>query len=643
MHILVETMQGLERARQAGRGKSDAWSTSSALVVETLGRDGFAVGWLDDFLPPGVPDAIGFAAFDAVAALGPLLEDAGRKEGLPETAAHYAAMPLQRLLCSLMYKQAVLAAWLAKTDGPRLVVGNPSLTPPAGSSLGVDRFDTLFAVFAAREPGLEVLPEPAADHSALYDEIDRMPLADRLLSLSDISLPQIVYRVLRYLGRGRTLRLGGKGPVVRVLKDNELIRETLPRLLFSGSCVRIEAPLPSQEPEESPLPGLPGEDDFVRILEQTAASHGLDQNFGLTASIVAARLANASRYWRPFFWAAEKRVAAWGRSDGQVLVSSVLSGNASVALASAARQAGIPVVVAEHGVSAGMSYLHRPMRPFSEVSLCDAYLACSPNTVRFNDEEKQLKGKSVVVGLSDQVRRIPLKLLQRMVARRRLRAKRDDRVVIYLTNACQNNIRFLPHSPEDRDVYAVERAMVLEVMPFVRGMPVVKFYNTRRHPDMHPLIGPFKAGPPVVTRQAGDFRFLRAGVDVIVMQSSFSTLGWALGTGRPLFYLEQPELELLPGVRGPFSESVFLFSTREPDWGKRLLESLNRPDMEINADWALKAKARQAFLQECVFGPENPGRNAAQAIIGAARSQAGESVAHDRVGGRTGDDPGVVR
>ncbi|MDY7001741.1 MAG: hypothetical protein SVS15_08170, partial [Thermodesulfobacteriota bacterium] len=614
MHVLIESMSGFKAALQAGRGRDDSWSTTSALVAETLGREGFSVGWLDDFLAPGVPDAVGFAALDAVAALGPLFEDAGRRQGLPE-AIHYAAMPLQRTLSSLMYKQAVLAAWRAKTDGQRLVVGNPVLTPPRGGSLGVDRFDTLLAVFAAKEPDLEVLAEPASDHSALYDEIDRMPLADRLLSLSDISLSQLVYRALRYLGRGKTLRLGSKGPVVRVFKENELVREVLPRLLFNGAGVRIEPPLSGQKPEDSPLPGLPGEDDVAKAVAQAAHARGLDQDFGLAAGVAAERLAHASRYWRPYFGAAQKRVESWGGAEGQVLVLSVVSGNVSVALASAARQAGIPVFVVEHGASAGLSRFHEPLRPFSEVSRADVFLACSPNAVRFNDEDETLRGKSVAVGLARQIRRAPGPLW-RAAHRKRLAAGGSGRVVMYLTRACQNNLRFLPFSPEDRDVHAVERVMVLEVMPFVRGVPVIKFYNTRRHPDGHPFTGPFKAGPPVVTRQAGDFRFLRAGVDAIVMQSPMSTLGWALGTDRPLFYLEQPELEILPRVRGLFSESVFLFSTREPDWGKRLLESLNRPDGEISADWDSRAKARKEFSRECVFGPENPGRNAAQAILG---------------------------
>lgn len=66
-------------------------------------------------------------------------------------------------------------------------------------------------------------------------------------------------------------------------------------------------------------------------------------------------------------------------------------------------------------------------------------------------------------------------------------------------------------------------------------------------------------------------------------------------------------------------ESLFFFDLAGKDWPERLVESLNRSDSQIAADWAAMAPARARFLDEYVFGPENAGRNGAEAVIAAAR------------------------
>ncbi|MBW1716857.1 MAG: hypothetical protein JRJ77_13700 [Deltaproteobacteria bacterium] len=618
MHILIESLSGFNRAKEAGFGRASSWYTSSPMVIEMLSAKGYPVYWLETFLEKGLPDRIGYAAFDAVHALKPHLERIGKENDLPGLI-HFVASPLQRVFCSLVYKQAVLQAWLHQTKGRHIVVGDPTLSPSVNGNIALDRFDTLFALLAAQmvKPNVELLEMKLGERGHLYREIDRMIFMDRIFSIADFSLSQLAYRMVKYLAGKRGIGTRKGRILVRVIKDNELIREMVPYIMLKGGGIKFEKPVRIQSPEERPLDGFDREPIVEDALQRAMEKAQVSGDFKAVGSMAADRLRWVSRYWRPFFQAAEKRVTEWLAEDRpQIILSNTISGPGQVGLALAARSAGIPVCVVEHGVSAGLSYFHKPLRPFSEASICDLYLACSANTVEFNDGEPVLKGKSVAVGLARQVRKVPLRVPQRFVVRRKLRVRgKDQRVVIYLTRACQNNMRFLPHSPEDRDVHRIEKIMVDEVMPRVRGVPVIKFYNTRRHWDEHPLVGLFRASEPVRTIKTGDFRFLRAGIDIIILQSPLSTLGWALGTGRPIFYLEQPELKLLPHAKRALSSSLFMFSTEMKDWPERLLSALNRPDEDILREWKNKEKARNFFLRQFVFGPPEAGRRATEVIM----------------------------
>jgi hypothetical protein len=634
-HLLVESVSAFREALHEFPQKEVTWYTSTPMVVETLSSEGHDVRWLEDFLAEGVPDRIGYTAFDVVHAMVHYVDELGRKKGIPD-AHRFAALPLQRLIACLLYKQSVLNAWIRVTGPSRIVVGDPLLSPPAGGNPGIDRFDTLFAVLASRghSDAVRILEVEQGKRVGLYKDIDRMPPMDRLLSSVDLSPHQLLYRFLRY-GAGTKGIPGKRGtPRVRILRDNELIRESLPHLLRQSAAVCFEKPLQTRR-DDAPLfdPELDGVLDGA--VRHACEGRGLDlEEFSSIVPIVADRLRSVSRFWRPCYHAARRRVSRWEtEKNPQILISNTLAGPGNVALSLAAQERGIPVCIVEHGVSAGISHFHEPLRPFSEVSHCDLYLASSRNAVDFNDREPRIRGKSVAVGLASQVRRPRMRWVQRIIARKRLGAGRRERVVMFLTRACQNNIRLIPHSPEDRDVHGLERVMARKVMPRVRGIPVIKYYNTRRHWDPHPFVGPFRAPAPVRTVQVGDFRFLRAGVDVMILQTPLSTLGWAFGTGKPVFYVEQPELRLLPHVREAMAEAVFLFSTEDVAWEEALLDAINRPDEEIAGAWHRKEEARARFLKQFVFGP--PGAASKLAEIIQSRAVRSHSRRHENRGNRS--------
>ena len=632
MDILVESLAGIPIAKKIDAESSIRWHSQSPMVIEKLRAVGSHVRWLDDQLPAGMADRIGFAAFETVRLLAPQLECAALQAGI-SGVMHFAAMPLQRLIAVLAYKELVLDSWLRNTEGPHRVVGDPSLSPPRNGNMSVDRFDTLYAVLAALR-GMAVLNVPVmVDRAFLLQEIDKITLRDRLLSVLDNRPAQLMHRLLNYLGRGRVLGERSSS-LVRVLRENELIREMLPGILFRGGGICYERHLvPAGGIDKSAISGLPDDAAVSAAWAKACDVHGVEgNNLSCMPRIVAKRLAESSCFWLPAVAAARQRVLGWMAHKGpQVLLSNTVGDPLSVSLVFEAKLAGIPLVVAEHGVSAGLSCYHEPARDYSEVALSDVYLTTNANATAFFDEEASLKGKSVTVGLPRQTRSIPLRPLQRLVTRRSLKARMGERVVMYLTSSIQNNSRFLPYSPEDRDVYALERTMAFDVMPEVRGVPAIKFYNTRRGLDANPLTTEFCPPGHVRLLQAGDYRFLRAGVDVVILQSPMSTMGWAFGAGVPVYYLEMAGRRLRDDVREHLQDAIFLFDVSTPGWEKELLRSLNRPDVELMSDWCSKHQARKRFLEHYVFGPKRAGWHASGAVLSLCVGKGSENISPRKI------------
>ena len=245
-----------------------------------------------------------------------------------------------------------------------------------------------------------------------------------------------------------------------------------------------------------------------------------------------------------------------------------------------------------------------------------AYLVCADKAARFFEGVGDYSDVSYpVIGLPKMTRQVPLRALQRFIVRRQLRARSGDRVVMYVTSAGQNNMIQQPFMAIDSQVHQRIRTVTHQVLPKVQGIPVVKFYSTARFIDPDPFLDYLKPPPPVVSLKAGDFRFLRAGADLLVLEAAFSTLGWALGSDVPVVFLYDPGLPILPDAREALFKAVSVVSMEDSNWSDTLLDRLNRSRREIRDEWAATAAARKAFVDDYVFGPENPGRRGADAVI----------------------------
>ena len=620
--ILLESLQDWQLAKSASFPDPVRIYTSSPMVVETLAKQGLDAKWADRLLPDAWPNSIGIAAGQATRRLQGEFNTAAKVLDWPDLWT-MLALPLHSLLSSLVFKRAIVERFLNEPAGRHVIVGEGKLSSAKNGSLHFDFFDTLFSV-VLEENEASLLRTPRRDISWLHKQIDRPRFSDRLLSLADVSLGNILFRLHKFALRGRILRFGRSGPRALVIRDNETIREIYPSLLARGGAIEL---LPHFEPSEraEPFRSLPQAPGIAAVLTEELHKQSLDISTGIIANIVAERIEEASRYWGSVVGMARAAADSYSKQNRPtVILSNTLGPPVNQAFASFARKKQIPTVLAEHGVSAGLTLYHSFLDDWQEPAHADSYLATATKPVEaFRQIDKLSSVKFKAIGLPKQARTVPLRAVQRGLVRRQLAAGPKDRVVIYLARSVQNNLRRLPYQPEDHEVHAHQRKMADQVMPRLRGVPVIKLYSTIRYRDADPMAVGFAAPSPVRTLKTGDFRYLRAAADLVILETPLSTLGWAMGARVPVVYLLQPSLPLTAAAQDALTRAVFTIDTSQMDWADKLVELVNQPDPTIAEQWAAMAEGREDLLNDWIFGPEHAGRNGAAAVVAAARSGAG--------------------
>lgn len=611
-HVLIESLSAAAAARERIGGPIH-WHTSSPAVIEKLRAGGERVDWIEDCVDSELCERIGALMGPIVEALAGGFAPVAAALDIPEMPAN-AGRQIYVLVGTLLYKQALLSAWRVKYPDCT-VVGDVTLTPNTNGNIGCHRFDTLFANLAAHPDNALPIIAHKAPRRALSEFKDVPSVLTRLLSWSDLSFDQVFWRALRYLARGRRLALPNTRARVIVMRDNEIIREILPKALFSGASIEL-LPSAATANRGEPHADVPLCDDIMRGLAPAAA---LNIPLGATADILHELFTQASRWWRAVTHEAEHLVARLQiDSRPTVLVSNAVPGFAAIALLRALRRRGGRVVLAEHGVSAGLTEFHSAYRRWNEAQFSDSYLVCCDNTRDFiRDEPTHRKVHVTSVGLADSIRSVRLRGLQRWLSRMRTGVGRN-RVVLYLARPELNNLRWLPYSSHDRDLHELQKKLAFSVLPRVEGRGVFKTYPTQRFLDPMPLGSQLALSSRVKLIDRGDFRYIRALADVIVVESLMSTIGLAFGAKIPIVFLRQQGVDPLLRVEELLEQAIFVIDTRKQGWEDRLVEFLNQPQADICAQWNAKAAARQAFLKQYVNGPEHSGRLGAQAILDTA-------------------------
>ena len=536
----------------------------------------------------------------------------------------YTAGAVSRMVASLLHRGAALARSIERVrpgkialyliDAPAREPAEPFMRPrfshPARSFAEYGFFGALSAVF---EPVAADLPATIND-TATRDFIRRIAL---------FSSPVIAYEFLR-----RFPFLPAGGAKIVVAEENESIRETLPWILARGEAVRAGGSLLTRVMPDAGTAALQRfpEEPMISAVLAAPVRAGIAQTgvfrqeqaeaiAGIILAQVAAGLAHLGAQVRMV----DERLSAWFGKSGGVILTNGLYGAAGAQAYGLCRRRGIKVVEFEHGVTAGISALTDTKLSEGDIPGGDLTLVCAERSARAFASGQQKAMRAIAIGLPDCVRRIQRRPLQRFLARRALALSRDDFGIMHVsTLPYYGNHRAGLGTPSETTTFNIDRDSIEKVYANLRHKVIFKQYPTQRFPFEPGYEKLFSIAPNVRVTKREDFRYIRAAADVIVTMTPTSTLGWCVGAGKPLVWLDSKIINPLSSaaLRDAFRASFLFVDLDREDWPAQLRALLDRDPAAILADWERRRSPRESLLREFMIGPDgSPGRRAAGLVL----------------------------
>ena len=271
--------------------------------------------------------------------------------------------------------------------------------------------------------------------------------------------------------------------------------------------------------------------------------------------------------------------------------------NFGLAIYNALKCHNITVVTTEHGLTAGISKQRQMMINSTEPRTTDVVLTYNKSSSVVFNSSKSCDLVAVQCGAPRETKRVRLNWAQRWLARRALSL--TNTTIFYVsTNLLTNNNGFAPPYPTDSIRYLMEKNLLQEIFPNIRKKVVYKYYPSENYLySTHPYLDFLSEFPQITVAGNEDFRYLRAAADIIVTSSPTSTLGWVIGTKKPIVFLHSQKLDPLQDGEtiNAFRECFFLFDTDEPDWEPKLIGFLNQPICEITNLWSQKLESQSKY------------------------------------------------
>ena len=141
---------------------------------------------------------------------------------------------------------------------------------------------------------------------------------------------------------------------------------------------------------------------------------------------------------------------------------------------------------------------------------------------------------------------------------------------------------------------------MIKVFGMVNKNVIVKLYPTKQYLEekiffIKDQIKKYK-NVRIFDRET-DFRYLRTTADIIITQSSESTLAWCIGVEKPLIFLDSKYYEPLKDeeTKKVFKKCFFYFNYDKRGWEKELIKFLNLPITTIMKLWDEKKIYRDEF------------------------------------------------
>lgn len=607
-HVLVDDVQSL---RAAGVTDGAIWSCSAGLA-QILAREnvGSDVASPEALIDSNLHDSLGRAVLKARSGIHAAL---ATQEHASNPKPHFAATHVAQLYALFLLfatKGLILRKWLEATEKyERVVIGCPALSDPQGLSMQVGIHDHVFAAIvhemtsqADESPSL--LSVPRVDARKFWAEFERVPAFDKAFNIVNRSGSSVAYQIWRRVSTeaGR----GDRGTIL-LLSSNEGIEECfLPILRRGWRIVRLDQQVDLREAGDSEPPDLSRVQESLRDEWEEAVSAFLPRPISEACWNLLYRRAVAvlSRH-AAYVTTVRERVSEWRReladTAGPVAVlSSGLYAPVERLIDASLREVGFPVVCTDHGTAKGLGLRH-DYNSADSVSFGDYYLAYNAETKKILDGFRRSDKQIIrVVGTPAIISHSRFPRVQRWAARMRLGVKGRNPTLLYVTSLAKNN---LPqgYGVGTDHVYAQFQQRLVNKFDHFNGNVVIKPYPAHRFADPDQV---WTMPTPANTSVApfGEFRHLRWAADILLLDICASTMGWAMGSGVPIIYVDNPHTPLTRRAAAALRDSVFLVDALAPGWEVELGELLATPMSELRARWEDMAPVRAKVSEQFVLG-----------------------------------------
>ena len=280
----------------------------------------------------------------------------------------------------------------------------------------------------------------------------------------------------------------------------------------------------------------------------------------------------------------------------------------------------IKVIGFEHGMTAGINYSNSLYKNYLESTTSNSLMVCSPMAknifIEGNKSHKYSERNEVhVIGEADQKKKIKNYFISRHIIRNRYKIKFKENLVIHVSGMSYGgNFRNALDGPSDNYLFNREKVLLERVYNKINKKVMYKEYPSQRLLYQPSFSEIRKVSSNVIMADNSDFRYIRAAADIIVTDSTYSTLSWCIIPKVPLVFLKSSvcsklinkELEYL------FEESIIVVNTDLDNWHDKLRALLNLPKSKLESIWKEKEYKRSFLEEKFIFGPR--GRSGIKAV-----------------------------
>ena len=266
-----------------------------------------------------------------------------------------------------------------------------------------------------------------------------------------------------------------------------------------------------------------------------------------------------------------------------------------IALAQECHQRNIPFIGVQHGVTHEIAEDYDFQKSLIETNIADLFLTYNNKMSEIAKNNLTKRGESIAVGFPKRYFKAP--------QTKKGKNQFNCPVVFVSSNLYLGNLGSVSNDLNDNE-RAFQELEYLEILNDIPHKVMYKTYPTywRRYSDVDPVAKLASQMKNItVFHKVMDLKYLYSEFRVIITTTATSSLSWALQSGKPIIFIDNPDFgPLRKKVYSLMKKSVFLFDKRDADMLSKLKDLLTNPIEDIEYEWNRKSRvtARKSLLKE---------------------------------------------